>query len=98
MLEQAVTKEALAKALKDRVKELKQCIVVDQSGGCGSAFQLYLVSPVFEGIKLIERHRMVQQALKTEMKSIHALSMKTWTPAQWDKKKGSLPKEVLQED
>jgi stress-induced morphogen len=33
---------------------------------------------------------MVNDALKEELKSIHALSLKTWTPEQWEKKKSEL--------
>ncbi|GAB5356688.1 hypothetical protein AAMO2058_000311100 [Amorphochlora amoebiformis] len=90
-----VTKESLSKVLSERIKGLEQCIVVDTSGGCGSAFELYLVTKAFDGVALLERHRMVQGLLKEEMKAIHALSMKTWTPAQWVKKKEKLPKELL---
>mmetsp|Transcript_33014 Transcript_33014/g.53393 ORF Transcript_33014/g.53393 Transcript_33014/m.53393 type:complete len:99 (+) Transcript_33014:54-350(+) len=93
----SVTKESLSKALAERLKGLEQCIVVDTSGGCGSAFELYLVSKEFDGVSLLERHRMVQNLLKEEIKQIHALSMKTWTPEQWSKKKQKLPKELLDE-
>jgi stress-induced morphogen len=36
---------------------------------------------------LVEQHRMVNEALKNEMgdQRIHALALKTFTPAQWDK-------------
>ncbi|KAG2455170.1 hypothetical protein HYH02_000986 [Chlamydomonas schloesseri] len=57
--------------------------VVDTSGGCGSAFEVYVVSPQFEGKTLIARHRLVNDALKAEMAHIHALSIKkAQTPAQ----------------
>ncbi|KAG2499188.1 hypothetical protein HYH03_002769 [Edaphochlamys debaryana] len=57
--------------------------VVDTSGGCGAAFEVSIVSVQFEGKTLIQRHRMVNEALKGEMASIHALSIKkSWTPAQ----------------
>eukprot|EP00954_Amorphochlora_amoebiformis_P001624 127666-Amorphochlora_amoeboformis.AAC.1 len=63
-----VTKESLSKVLSERIKGLEQCIVVDTSGGCGSAFELYLVTKAFDGVALLERHRMVQGLLKEEMK------------------------------
>ncbi|GAX27702.1 hypothetical protein FisN_13Hu201 [Fistulifera solaris] len=47
---------------------------------------LIVVSPQFEGVPLIKRHRMVNDALVEFMPRIHALSMKTWTPAQYDSK------------
>ena len=48
------------------------------------------MSAAFEGVGLLERQRTVNDALKAEMDSIHALQMKTWTPAQYEKKKASL--------
>ena len=50
-------------------------------------FNLILVSPAFEGVSLLDRHRMVNDALSDVMEDIHALSMKTWTPEQYEKKK-----------
>jgi stress-induced morphogen len=45
------------------------------------------VSSAFENKTLLERHRMVNEAVKDFMKEIHALSLKTMTPSQWEKKK-----------
>jgi stress-induced morphogen len=58
----------------------------DLTGG-GDHWQLIVVSPAFEGKTLIEQHRMVNEALKEPMgdQRIHALSLKTFSPAQWDK-------------
>ena len=58
----------------------------DLTGG-GDHWQLFIVSPAFEGKGLIEQHRMVNDALKEEMgdQRIHALALKTYTPAQWEK-------------
>lgn len=58
----------------------------DLTGG-GDHWQVFIVSPAFEGKGLIEQHQMVYQALRDEMgdQRIHALSLKTFTPAQWDK-------------
>jgi stress-induced morphogen len=48
-------------------------------GGCeGGKFSCIIVSPKFDGVALLERHRMINEILKEEMKTIHALSMKTW--------------------
>ncbi|HVO95313.1 MAG TPA: BolA/IbaG family iron-sulfur metabolism protein [Terriglobales bacterium] len=58
----------------------------DLTGG-GDHWQLIVVSPAFEGKGLIEQHRMVNEALKVPMSDqrIHALSLKTFSPAQWEK-------------
>lgn len=41
---------------------------------------------------------MVNDLLADELKEIHALSMKTWTPSQWEKKKDTLPQAVIDAD
>lgn len=59
--------------------------VEDVSDGCGAKFNAIIVSPKFEGIPLIQRHRMVNEVLAEEMKRIHAFTMKTLTPTQFHK-------------
>jgi stress-induced morphogen len=58
----------------------------DLTGG-GDHWQLIVVSPAFEGKGLLEQHRMVNDALKAEIgdQRIHALALKTFSPAQWEK-------------
>lgn len=74
-------KQTLAKSLPVSLVETQ-----DLTGG-GDHWQLIIVSPAFEGKGLIEQHRMVNEALKDPMSDqrIHALSLKTFSPAQWEK-------------
>lgn len=51
--------------------------VKDVSAGCGSFFQVEVVSPVFEGKGLVQQHRMVNEALREEIKVIHGLTINT---------------------
>jgi len=44
-----------------------------------------IVSPDFEGKGMLQQHKLVYQVLGDKMERIHALSMKTMTPAQWAK-------------
>src|SRR5438874_1837118 len=46
--------------------------VVDVSDGCGAKFEVVIVSPSFEGKTMLQRHRMVNDCLAEELKSIHA--------------------------
>ena len=71
----------LEKALPGSTIEMQ-----DLTGG-GEHWQVFIVSPAFEGKGLVEQHRMVNEALKEEMadQRIHALALKTYTPAQWEK-------------
>ena len=43
---------------------------------CGTSFEVYVVSDLFEGKKLLQRQRMVNEALGDLMDVIHALSIK----------------------
>jgi acid stress-induced BolA-like protein IbaG/YrbA len=55
-----------------------------QVDGDGRHFFATIVSPEFEGKSRVARHQRVYQALGDRMREqIHALSMKTLTPAEW---------------
>ncbi|XP_038566612.1 bolA-like protein 1 [Micropterus salmoides] len=52
--------------------------------GSESHFRVLVVSSQFEGLPLIKRHRLVNEALKEELSScIHALAIQAKTPEQW---------------
>lgn len=74
-------KSTLAQALPVSLVETQ-----DLTGG-GDHWQVIVVSSAFDGKNLIEQHRMVNDALKAPMadQRIHALSLKTYSPAQWEK-------------
>ena len=49
-----------------------------------SHFKVLVVSEMFESLSLIQRHRLVNSALKEELSGpIHALSIQAMTPSQW---------------
>lgn len=51
--------------------------------GDGRHFEAVIVSREFEGKGMLQQHKLVYQVLGDRMEKIHALSMKTMTPAQW---------------
>ncbi|MFZ9179327.1 MAG: BolA family protein [Limnohabitans sp.] len=53
--------------------------------GDGRHWQALVVSPEFEGLRAIRRHQRVYATLGPRMHTdeVHALSMKTFTPAEW---------------
>uniref|UniRef100_UPI0037E7F0DC bolA-like protein 1 n=1 Tax=Semicossyphus pulcher TaxID=241346 RepID=UPI0037E7F0DC len=52
--------------------------------GSESHFRVLVVSSQFEGLPLIKRHRLVNEALKEELSScVHALAIQAKTPEQW---------------
>lgn len=58
--------------------------VEDLTGG-GDHLQVTVVSTAFEGKPLIKQHQLVYGAVQSAMASeaIHALALKTYTPAAW---------------
>ena len=59
--------------------------------GDGRHWYATLVSAEFEGLRLIKRHQRVYATLGQKMHTdeVHALSMKTYTPAEWTQQGGS---------
>ena len=64
--------------------------VVNESGmhnvpaGSETHFKVVVVSPAFEGLSLLDRHRRVNETLKAELSGgVHALTVRALTPAQW---------------
>ncbi len=53
--------------------------------GDGRHWYATVVSANFEGLRLIARHQKVYAAMGARLKTdeVHALSMKTFTPAEW---------------
>ncbi|HQR99911.1 MULTISPECIES: BolA family protein [unclassified Polaromonas] len=53
--------------------------------GDGRHWYATIVSAAFEGQRLIQRHQRVYATLGGRMQTdeVHALSMKTYTPAEW---------------
>jgi acid stress-induced BolA-like protein IbaG/YrbA len=58
--------------------------------GDGRHWQAVIVSSAFEGQRLIQRHQRVYATLGRRMQTdeVHALSMKTLTPAEWSAQQG----------
>lgn len=47
-------------------------------------FKIILVSELFAGQRLIQRHRLINELLKEELSGpVHALSLKLYTPEEW---------------
>jgi acid stress-induced BolA-like protein IbaG/YrbA len=60
------------------------CEHIELSGD-GQHWYATIVSNIFEGQRLIQRHQRVYATLGGRMQTneVHALSMKTFTPAEW---------------
>lgn len=60
------------------------CEHIEVSGD-GRHWAAVIVSPAFEGLRPIARHQRVYATLGARIQTdeVHALSMKTYTPAEW---------------
>jgi len=58
-------------------------------GGDGQHFEALIVSPLFRDKSRVQRHQIVYGALGDRMREeIHALSMKTLTPEEFEAQRG----------
>lgn len=54
--------------------------------GSETHFKVVVVSEAFEGKSLLERHRLVYEALGDELRAgVHALTITSRTPGEWEK-------------
>lgn len=89
--------------VKDRIEEKLALAfdpahleVVNESGnhnvpdGSETHFKVVIVSEAFEGERLINRHRRVNETLARELAGgVHALAIHTYTAADWRKRFGN---------
>ncbi|KAJ0394066.1 hypothetical protein P43SY_002167 [Pythium insidiosum] len=60
--------------------------------GAETHFKVVVVTEAFDGKPLLQRHRMVNDVLAEELASgVHALSIQSKTPAQWEKSSAVQP-------
>lgn len=79
-----MTEEAV-KALIEKGIDDSHVEVVDTRGS-GDHFQAVVISDVFDGKSLVQRHRMVYETLGTLLThEIHALQLSTMTRSEWKK-------------
>ena len=53
----------------------------------GQHLQALVISSVFEGMPVFKQHQMVMAAIKDIFQTVHALGLKTFTPAKWQEVK-----------
>jgi acid stress-induced BolA-like protein IbaG/YrbA len=73
------------------IQEIKRLLEVGMTtehvavSGDGYHHEVVVVSPVFEGLRLVKRQQMVYAVLNAHIAdgSLHAINMKTLTPAEY---------------
>jgi len=70
--------DRLESLLRDAFPDAAELRVEDRTGG-GDHFQVIVVSPRFDGLPLLEQHRLVNDALAEPLRdgTIHELRIKT---------------------
>ncbi|MGA7985384.1 MAG: BolA/IbaG family iron-sulfur metabolism protein [Burkholderiales bacterium] len=72
-----------AESVKQGIAAGLECEHLEVAGD-GEHFQALIVSQQFEGRNRVQRHQLVYGALGDRMREeIHALSMRTLTPQEW---------------
>ncbi|MCW8950343.1 MAG: BolA/IbaG family iron-sulfur metabolism protein [Sedimenticola sp.] len=73
--------EAIAKLIESGMPGCQALVTGD-----GRHFEAVVISEEFEGKSPIQKQRMVMATVKAQLESdeLHALSIKTYTKAQWD--------------
>jgi acid stress-induced BolA-like protein IbaG/YrbA len=73
-----------AQQLQNYITQYLSCDFIEVRGDDGTHFEATIVSPDFEGKRMVQQHQLVYGALGDRMRAeIHALSMQTYTPTQW---------------
>merc|ERR1712189_7204 len=75
---QTIKETDLVKAIQENLN-CHRVEVVDISDGCGSNFQIQVVSDDFKGKRAVNRQRMVNKAIKPYLEEIHQLRVFTNT-------------------
>jgi BolA family transcriptional regulator, general stress-responsive regulator len=85
-----LTKEKIKQILTERFAPVSLAVTDDshqhaghnpEAAGGGTHFSVVIVSPVFAGKKLVERHRMIYAVLEEGFKArLHALAIKASSP------------------
>jgi stress-induced morphogen len=70
--------DRLESLLRDAFPDASELSVEDRTGG-GDHFQVTVASPRFEGLSLLDQHRLVNEALAEPLRdgTIHELRIKT---------------------
>lgn len=66
--------------LRNKFPKAKLIEVNDVSGGCGAMFEINVVAPEFKGLNTIKQHRLINEALKEEIKDMHGVRIYTSVP------------------
>ncbi|KHA60087.1 BolA/IbaG family iron-sulfur metabolism protein [Vibrio sp. MarTm2] len=92
MLEEVIETKLHTEFEPEYLKVINESYMHNVAPGSESHFKVIIVSEKFEGVRLIGRHRLVNQVLADELANhIHALSIHTYTSSEWKEQNGLAP-------
>jgi acid stress-induced BolA-like protein IbaG/YrbA len=70
-----------AKMIEDSIEGAQASVTGD-----GSKFEAVVISEAFTGLSQVKKHQMVYRVFSAELASgaMHALSIKAYTPSEWE--------------
>ncbi|XP_058792318.1 bolA-like protein 3 isoform X2 [Phymastichus coffea] len=72
--------EKMVAILRSKFPQAKVIEVCDVSGGCGAMFEVNVITLEFKGLNTVKQHRIINDALKDEIKDMHGIRIHTGTP------------------
>jgi len=85
--------DKLVEALAPAALEVRNESHMHSGPATESHFKVLVVAERFEGVPLVRRHRLVNEALAEELRGgVHALSIHAYTPEQWAQRGGEIPR------
>ncbi len=81
-----MTPDQVKVRIQEKLGSGTEAEIIDLTGTMDH-YQAIIISPSFEGKMMVEQHRMVMGSLQIEIDSgeVHALTMRTFSPAQYKK-------------
>lgn len=72
--------QKIATIIREKFPKASFVQVQDISGGCGAMYEVQVMAEEFRGKRTILQHRMINEALKDEIKDMHGLRISTAVP------------------
>ncbi|XP_056425199.1 bolA-like protein 3 isoform X2 [Hyla sarda] len=72
--------DQITQVLKRKFPLASSVRVVDISGGCGAMYEIHVESEEFKDKRTVQQHKMINEALQEEIKSMHGLRIYTSVP------------------
>ena len=92
MIQEIIEKKLHSELTPAYLKVINESYMHNVPPGSESHFKVIVVSDKFDGQRLIQRHRQVNQVLATELdQHIHALAIHTYTIEEWKETQEGVP-------